>query len=151
MEATTSASVLLAGILLKVGLFGIFKIFVFLNSFIFIVVFLSSVGLTFVTIITCLSRERKVLTALRRVTHINFGLYGIRILSLFRFEGAGILGVRHGFVSSLIFSFVGLAYHSRGTRVLYFLRGFLLFSLFFCLMVVMGYLSNAGTPPLLSF
>jgi NADH-ubiquinone oxidoreductase chain 4 len=151
VEAPTSARILLAGILLKVGVYGFIKMVVLFNIIMVIVVFIRLIGLLFMPVVTCVRVERKVITACRRVTHINLVVYGINILSNVGIRGSYLLSLSHGFVSSLIFSFVGIIYRNNGTRVIFFLRRVRSWSLLFGAMVGGVYLANAGTPPFMSF
>jgi len=151
VEAPTSARILLAGVLLKVGLYGLMKMLVFFNRISIFVVFMSLCGVVVMPVVTALSVERKVMTACRRVTHMNFIIYGVNIMSNMSMRGSYLLRVAHGFVSSLMFCFIGMLYTSGGTRILYYLGGISGWSLLFRLRVGVMYLSNAGTPPLLSF
>jgi len=151
VEAPTSARILLAGVLLKVGLFGLIKIIILINIINFIELFLRIMGLLIMSLITCVSRERKVITAIRRITHINFSLYGLNILSITGNSGVSLLGISHGLVSSIIFRFVGFLYHFNGTRILFFLRGLIRYSIFLGFTIVIVYLTNAGVPVMLSF
>lgn len=151
VEAPTSARILLAGVLLKVGIFGIIKIIVFFGTVNFIVMLLRLMGIIIMSLITCLSRETKIMTALRRVTHINFALYGINILSVIIINGASLLRIRHGFIASNLFSFVGMLYNLNGTRIMVRLIGMFNYAIYFGYSIVIIYFSNAGIPPLLSF
>ena len=123
MEAPTSASILLAGVLLKVGVYGVIKIVVLINTPVFVVTVLSLFGMVVISIATSMSRERKVITANSRVTHMNLALYGINLISNVGMRGSYLLRLSHGFVSSIMFAIVGMMYNIRGTRILYYITG----------------------------
>lgn len=96
-------------------------------------------------------RDSKMLLAYSSVSHINLGVYGLGVISSSAYTGNILLGVRHGYVSALMFYVVGTCYVHTGTRQLYFLLGRLggssiITGLFSSVMV-----GNGGFPPFLSF
>jgi len=151
VEAPTSVSILLAGILLKVGIFGLIKIVVYFNIVRTAVIFIRLLGLTIIPVVTSLSVERKVITAYSRVTHMNLVIYGLNVLSNIRYTGSYILRISHGFVRSIIFCLVGILYRMNGVRILFFITGLISWSMFFSISSAVIFLANAGTPPLMSF
>jgi len=142
---------LLAGILLKVGIFGLIKIVVFFNTVRFAISILRLIGVVFIPFTTSTSVERKIITAFRRVTHINLAIYGLNVLSNISLGGASLVRVSHGFVRSIMFAFVGMMYNMNGVRVIHFLTGLILWSVYFRVSVALVFLANAGTPPFISF
>jgi len=121
VEAPTRTRILLAGILLKVGVFGLIKIVVYFNVVSVLVRLIRLLGLTIMPVITSLSVESKVMTAYSRVTHINLVIYGLNVLSNIRFTGSYIIRISHGFVRSIMFCLVGILYSMNGVRVLFFM------------------------------
>lgn len=108
------------------GVFGLIKIVVFFNTVRFIMALLRLIGVVFMPFTTSLSVERKILTAYRRVTHINLAIYGLNVLSNIRIRGVRLVSVRHGFVSSIMFCYVGMLYNMNGVRVIHFLTRLIL-------------------------
>jgi len=131
VEAPTSVSMLLAGILLKVGLFGVIKMVVIINQIRLVVSIVSLIGLTLASLITSLSSESKVITAISRITHINLLLYGLSVISICSRRGVLLIILRHGFISAIIFSLVGILYHLNGTRIIFYLTGLLTQTIYF--------------------
>jgi len=151
VEAPTSARILLAGVLLKVGVFGVFRFAVVLNRVNFRVVLIRLVGILIAPISALFSVETKVIRAYRRVSHMNLILYGINIMSNIRMGGSYLISLSHGFISSLIFSLVGIIYNTNRVRIIYFSLNLMNASMFIGILVYSLFLGNAGTPPLISF
>lgn len=151
MEAPTSCSMLLAGLLLKVGVYGVIKIVVLSKCLFIPASLLAAGGVLFGGFLASISRESKVLTAYSSVTHINLGLYGVNVGSGFLLERSQVLCLGHGYVRTLMFFFVGEIYHQGGSRVLHYIVRVLKVSGFIIVLITLVYLGNAGVPPTLPF
>jgi NADH:ubiquinone oxidoreductase subunit 4 (subunit M) len=139
----------LAGLLLKLGGYGLLIIFyVFLRFYSFYLFFFCFVGSFIRRVICSLQRDGKVLIAYSSITHINFRFFVI----FFFFSEVKILNffiiLSHGVVASLIFWRFGLVYYLSFTRNLFFLKG--MQNSFFFLMFTI-YLVNFGLPPFTRF
>jgi len=126
---------LLAGLILKLGTFGVYRFLIFffsVNNFFFY--FLGLCGAIICPIICMFQRDSKSLAAYSSVTHINFLFIGFLLLSGFSSLGSFISILSHGFTSTLIFFFIGEFYHFSGSRIIYFINSYLnsliLFSIF---------------------
>ncbi|XGW10134.1 hypothetical protein V3C99_011980 [Haemonchus contortus] len=62
-----------------------------------------------------------------------------------------IIILAHGYTSTLIFYVIGEFYHTRSTRIIYFINRFINSSIIFSIMFAIIFLSNRGIPPSLSF
>lgn len=151
VEAPTSARILLAGVLLKVGFYGFMKAIVLLNLRCNVVVVLSLMGILLAPFLAALRRDRKAIVAYSSVSHINLGLYGLNLVSNLTYSGGQLLSIRHGFIRAILFYFTGSFYSYNGVRILFYLTGLRLVSGFLALGVGISLLGNAGIPPLLSF
>lgn len=152
VEAPTTASILLAGLLLKLGTGGFFRIlkslsFVHLNFWFF----LSFLGMILGSFTCSFQRDSKSLAAYSSITHIAFTLLCLILLSLQSKVSRLILILAHGYTSTLIFYFIGEFYHSRNTRIIYYINRFLNLGLILGVVFSLIFLSNAGVPPTLSF
>lgn len=152
VEAPTSASILLAGLLLKLGTGGFLRIlksmsFVHLNFWFFI----SFLGILLGSFNCSFQRDSKSLAAYSSITHISFTLLCLVLISLQCKVSSLILILAHGYTSTLIFYFIGEFYHSSNTRILYYFNSFLNFGLILTIFFSLVFLSNAGVPPSLSF
>jgi NADH:ubiquinone oxidoreductase subunit 4 (subunit M) len=151
VEAPTSASMLLAGLLLKVGVFGLIKLIIYLSFSSFLLFLFSFIGVFIGSHIASYSRERKVLAANSSVTHINLCLFSLRLINLCLNRGSYLVSLSHGYISTLLFYLVGEIYHYNGRRILYYILRVRGYSGFLISMIGLIFLRNAGVPPALSF
>ena len=152
VEAPTTASMLLAGLLLKLGTAGFLR---FIKSFRFIHLnfwfFISFIGMCLGALSCIFQSDAKSLAAYSSITHIGFLLLCLLLLSLEGKTSSLLLILAHGYTSSLIFFLIGEYYHSSSTRIIYYLNSFLNLRIFFSLVFILTFLRNAGMPPSLSF
>ena len=153
VEAPTFGSMILAGVLLKLGGIGLIR-FSCLIDLAFLQSTLLSYSLFFLVIrslICCSQSDFKRLVAYSSVSHmmaIPILLISSRSLS---FQSCVILITFHGLSSPILFSLVGCLYSLYSTRQLALMRGLLLFSpmmRFFC---VVSFLFSLSAPPYPSF
>ena len=152
VEAPTTARMLLAGLLLKLGTAGYLRIlgsinFVYNNFWIII----SLLGIILASFRCVFQRDAKSLAAYSSVTHISFLLLSIIYIIISRKIRGLIMMLAHGYTSTLIFYIIGEFYHTSSTRMVYFINRFFGSSMFFGIIFSLVFLSNSGVPPSLSF
>lgn len=128
VEAPTAGSVLLAGILLKLGGYGFlrFSIPMFPEASIRLAPFmftLSLLAILYGSLTTLLQVDLKKMVAYSSVAHMNYVTLGLFTGSLEGVEGAVFLMLSHGLVSSALFLCVGFLYDRYGTRILRYYGG----------------------------
>jgi len=104
VEARTLARIVLAGLLLKFGLGGLFRltrVLKFQSLFFFYI--LGFIGTLLGMFLGLFQRDSKSLVAFSSVRHISLSFLGSVYLSNFTQGGVLIIGLRHGFLSSLYF------------------------------------------------
>jgi len=152
VEARTRGSIVLAGILLKLGSYGAVRIITSISiriatswvSRVLIILALSSRILTFI------QRDLKKIVAYRRVTHITFIVIGFLTRSKMIFIIIVIVSLSHGWAAMAIFSIAGTLSHSASSRLGNIVRSET--SLFWLMMIVgLVLVSNSGIPPIPSF
>lgn len=152
VEAPTTASMLLAGLLLKLGTVGFLRIIIRLNfngtEFWVLIAFL---GIILAAFMCCFQRDAKALAAYSSVTHISFLLMTLSFLILRGKTRRLIIMLSHGYTSTLIFYLIGEFYHVSLRRMVYYIGGFFSSSMFISLVFCFVFLSNIGVPPSLSF
>lgn len=149
VEAPTAGSILLAGILLKIGGIG----FLWLQNYCLrrwniLFLYSSLLGSAISSLICRYQRDLKALVAYRRVAHINYSLIIICLRSISRERRRRILILRHSLISSIIFLVSGVCLHHSNTRIVYLLRRALLLKEITIFLNLSILISNFSAPPL---
>jgi len=155
-EAPTGGSVILAGILLKLGTYGIvrFDLELFPKATVDlapVLLTLAVIGITYGAVVAAMQRDIKRLVAYSSVAHLGFIVLGTFALTRQGLSGGVLQMVNHGVSTGALFLLVGMIYERRHTRDIAQLRGLqraapLLAGVF---MLVM--LSSVGVPGLNGF
>jgi len=120
-EAPTPGSVILAGVLLKMGTYGLirFNLELFpIASFNFapILSWLAVVGIIYGALVSLVQTDVKKLVAYSSVSHLGFVVLGIFSMTAEGIQGAIIQMVNHGLSTGMLFLVVGMIYERRHTR-----------------------------------
>jgi len=147
VEASTVGSIILAGILLKLGRIGLFYLITYLG---FIVKFhWIRFAVPVVILIILRLRDLKIIIAYSSVAHIRIVFYIINLGSFVSKKGRLIIIFYHGIISPLMFWVVGILAWWK-TRSLIVIK-FIVFSYIFILCLFILLILNIGFPPFLGF
>lgn len=131
VEAPVSGSIILAGVLLKLGGYGILRVIVIFQSLglklNFVLVRISLLGGVLVSLVCLRQVDLKSLVAYSSVAHIGLALGGIITINFWGIQGAYIMIIAHGLCSSGLFCLVNLLYERVGSRSLFLNKGILNF------------------------
>lgn len=155
VEAPLMGSIMLAGVLLKLGGYGVFKgLLFFFNSLFFIRVLgvsIALVGSIWVSFMCLRQIDIKRLIAYSSVVHIGPVLFCLLVGNYISTLGGVFIILRHGVCSSGLFYILNLRYDRLGSRRLLIIRGSMvlcpIISFFWFFLVI----SNIGCPPTFNF
>lgn len=153
VESPTEGSVILAGVLLKVGLYGFIRVLiqilydtsVYYSSLVSI---LAIISIFYASLTTLRQIDIKRIIAYSSIAHMNVCVLGMLSFKLISFCGSVFLMFGHGIVSSGLFFAIGILYDRFGTKVIKYYSGVVnnmpIFSILF-FFFVLGNISMPGT------
>ena len=120
-DAPTAVSVILAGILIKMGGYGMLRVCVSIfpetaQNYAPLFIALAVIGILYGAAVTLRQTDLKRLIAYSSISHMGFVLLGIFALSQVSMTGATLQMVSHGLVTGLLFAMVGLVYEKTHER-----------------------------------
>lgn len=157
VESPLSGSIILAGIVLKLSLYGIFRLMLPLLpkaslNFTYIIYVIGVITIIYASFSTLRTIDIKELIAYSSVSHAAVYLIGAFSNTIQGIEGAIVLGLAHGFVSPALFICAGgILYDRSSTRLITYYRGMAQIMPIFSILFFILCLGNSGTPLTFNF
>lgn len=157
VESPLSGSIILAGIVLKLSLYGIFRLILPLLpkaslNYTYIIYVIGVITIIYASFSTLRTIDIKELIAYSSVSHAAVYLIGAFSNTIQGIEGAIVLGLAHGFVSPGLFICAGgILYDRSSTRLITYYRGMAQIMPVFSILFFILSLGNSGTPLTLNF
>jgi NADH-ubiquinone oxidoreductase chain 4 len=157
VESPLSGSIILAAIVLKLSLYGIFRLILPLlpKAFLyytFIIFLIAILTIIYASLSTLRTVDVKELIAYSSVSHAAVYLASVFSNTIQGIQGGICLGLAHGFVSSGLFTCVGgVLYDRSGTRLISYYRGVAQVMPIFSILLFMLSLGNCGAPLTFNF
>jgi NADH-quinone oxidoreductase subunit M len=156
VEAPTGGSIILAGVMLKMGTYGFlrFVLPLFPQSsarWAGLMIALSVIGIIYGALVAWVQPDMKKLVAYSSVSHLGFCVLGIFAVTQASIEGSILQMVNHGLSTGALFLLVGVVYERRHTRLLADYGGIARTMPVFAVFFVIAVLSSVGLPGLNGF
>ena len=156
VEAPTAGSVILAGVLLKLGTYGFLRFSFPLfpeASFYFapVVYFLAVAGIVYTSFTAIRQTDFKRIIAYTSVAHMNLVMVGLFSFNTIGIEGAILQSLSHGFVASALFAIIGVVYERHHTRMVKYYGGLVHVMPLYTFIFLFFTMANIGLPGTGSF
>ena len=150
-SAPTAVSMLHAGVLMKLGGYGVFRVAMFLLpegamhwSWFFII--LATIGVIYGAFAAIKQTDLKYINAYSSVSHLGMVLFALLMLNKTSWNGAILQSLSHGFMTALFFALIGMIYERTHTRDVTELGGLLKVIPFISAIYVIAGLASLGLP-----
>lgn len=155
-SAPTAVSMLHAGVLMKLGGYGCFRIAIFLmpeaaNELSWIFLILTGISVVYGAMSACVQTDLKYINAYSSVSHCGLVLFGILMLTTTSTVGAILQMLSHGLMTALFFALIGMIYGRTHTRDVTKMTGLMQIMPFLSTCFVIAGLANLGLPGLSGF
>ena len=155
-SAPTAVSMLHAGVLMKLGGYGAFRVAIFLMpeaarelSWIFII--LTSISVVYGAFGAIVQKDLKYINAYSSVSHCGLVLFAILMMNKTALNGAIIQMISHGLMTALFFALIGMVYGRTHTRMINEMGGLMKVIPFLSVAYVIAGLASLGLPGLSGF
>ncbi len=156
VEAPTAVSVILAGVLLKMGGYGLLRLNVGLlpeatRQFALLLAILAVVSVLYGAVVSMVQPDLKSMVAYSSISHMGYVMLGVAALNAISLNGAAIQMFTHGTITGLLFLLVGVVYDRTHTRDIPALKGLAPRMPLVATIFVIAGLASLGLPGLSGF
>ena len=150
-SAPTAVSMLHAGVLMKLGGYGCFRIAMYLmpdaaNELGWIFLILTGISVVYGALSACVQTDVKYINAYSSVSHCGLVLFAILMLNETSCTGAVLQMLSHGLMTALFFALIGMIYGRTHTRDIRELNGLMRIMPFLSVGYIVAGLANLGLP-----
>ncbi len=155
-SAPTAVSMLHAGVLMKLGGYGIFRVAMYLlpegtNHWSTFFIVLSVIGVVYGALAAIKQTDLKYINAYSSVSHLGMVIFALLMLNKTAWTGAILQSLSHGFMTALFFALIGMIYGRTHTRDATKMGGLLKVIPFISLIYVIAGLASLGLPGMSGF
>jgi NADH-quinone oxidoreductase subunit M len=155
-SAPTAVSMLHAGVLMKLGGYGCFRVAMFLmpeatNEMAWIFIILTTISVVYGAFSAIWQKDLKYINAYSSVSHCGLVLFALLMLNTTSMTGAIIQMISHGLMTALFFALIGMIYGRTHTRNIYEMGGLFKVIPFLSAAYIIAGLASLGLPGLSGF
>ena len=156
VEAPTAGSVLLAGLLLKMGSYGIIRICLptlpyGANQYQIVMVIIAIVSILYGAIMCLAQKDLKKMIAYSSISHMGIVMLGIATLGQLGIAAAVFQMFAHGLITAVLFMMAGIVGHHVGTRNMPRLGGLAAKMPYAAVFMMIGFMASLGLPGMVGF
>jgi proton-translocating NADH-quinone oxidoreductase chain M len=156
VEAPTAGSVILAGVLLKLGTYGLIRfslpLFPFASLYFTPLVYsMAATAIVYTSLTAIRQTDLKRIIAYTSVAHMNLVIIGLFSFNIIGIEGSMLQSLSHGFVASALFLIIGVIYDRHHTRMVKYYGGLVHTMPIFTLIFLLFTMANIALPGTSSF
>jgi len=155
-SAPTAVSMLHAGVLMKLGGYGAFRVAMYLmpeaaNEMAWIFIILTSTSVIYGALGAIVQTDLKYINAYSSVSHCGLVLFAVLMMNQTAFDGAILQMISHGLMTALFFALIGMIYERTGTRNIKKMGGLMKVMPFLAVAYVIAGFASLGLPGLSGF
>lgn len=155
-SAPTAVSMLHAGVLMKLGGYGCFRVAIYLmpfaaNELAWIFLILTGISVVYGAFSACVQTDLKYINAYSSVSHCGLVLFAILMLNTTAMTGAVMQMLSHGLMTALFFALIGMIYGRTHTRDIRLMGGLMKIMPFLAVCYVIAGMASLGLPGLSGF